>query len=132
MITKDDYSPATLDAIRNLHVWQLADMAGVSQPTNDEAAGTVFLDCVRANFVDAIEGEWYDIDARLEIGDEAPDVYTHRRMQEFTDLAAWQVDVTEYVDPSRFVDVVDLAGIHLAVAANNLLLALENMLEIEV
>lgn len=78
-----------------------------------------------ADRVGAIDTDTINDDGSVhEIADAAPDVYTHTRWQEFTDLAAWQEDISEYGE----IDGDDLersvAGVALYMIAERLAWAL--------
>jgi hypothetical protein len=103
-----------LDEVKGLTVWALARRADVADPDKSEtneagerSPGAAFLDNVRSAFIEAVEE--LDVDAEVErysdkltdaldeaefaAADDAPSIFTHTLWQEFTDLAAWTVDI---------------------------------------
>ena len=100
-------------------VWQLARMAGVSDPDSQESAGAVWLRRVEGT-ADEL-GEYGDDveDAIHELADSLVPIYTHERWQVFVDLAAYQVDIADWVAGSE--DMETLAGYALYEVARTLL-----------
>lgn len=106
-------------------VWQLARLAGVSDPDSLESAGAKWLTRVHDSAVeiceystDAITVDDVD-DAIHEQADSLVPVYTHHRWQVFADLAAYEVDVADLVGGGE--DMTTLAGFALYEVARTLL-----------
>lgn len=111
----------TLDEMRELSAWQLAQFAECATPDTSESPGAEMLTSVRDALAERIDWvrESGDSDTSLsaivatlqddgslsEIADGAPNVYTHKRWSQFLDLAAyseqpeisdaWSTDLTE-------------------------------------
>jgi hypothetical protein len=112
--------------------YTLADMADVNR--SGGGAGDRFLLAVRDAWADElINDEGLPLapdeaeDIWNQIADDAPSVYTGRKWEQFTDLSAWQEDVSEFVNVST--DIMDqLASMSLYQIADRLLHALYNEL----
>lgn len=104
------------------NAWSLAVAAECASPDTLESPGAAFLLSVQ----DAVNDydECPDDDAIHEIADGAPDVYTHKRWQEFVDLAAYSEDLSEWgpIDPDDLERAV--AGVALYQIAERLARAL--------
>lgn len=143
MVTLKEYLANAITAINELDAFQLAGMADVQGPDSLESAGAKFLTSIRRSFAEQIEyfaesseadnaedlaNEFRDsADECTEIADSAPSVYTYERFHEFTDLAAWQEDISDYVSGES--DMEKLAGIALYVIAERLLSELVTYVE---
>lgn len=121
----------TLDSVREMNHYGLANsIADVSGPDSDTSPGARFLLRVRDAIVEALEWKVENDDPDLahaarvlrddshELADAAVPVYTYDRWQTFTDLGAWQVDVSEYAGGGE--DMTTLAGIALYEVARQL------------
>ncbi len=113
--------------------------AGVHLREEGEASpGARLLISVRDDFVNSIEEtlsdadfgpdgdaltelEHFEGDSLHEIADGAPSVYTHERWQQFTDLGAWQQDISDF---GEITDLTNAAGIALYEIAKTLLYTL--------
>lgn len=94
-----------LDEIKGRNAYHLAGDADCATPDSLTSAGAVFLNYVRDRVVELFEAidEWEsfaadetsidDDDSVRKIADNAPDIYTHTKWQEFVDLAAWQEEL---------------------------------------
>lgn len=87
--------PLTLDDMRALTAYVLADMAQCESPDSHSSPGAKFLDSVRDEVVRAIEDgritlDDFDDDGQLHgIADDAPSIWTHERWRQFVDLGAY-------------------------------------------
>lgn len=121
--------------------WLLARTAEISAPGPDEKEGADFLTSLFTDFTYHIEND-LDVsenedaaDLRKDIeriewhetADAAVPVYTHGKWTTFVQLAAYDEDVSDYVD-SRRVTPEDCANAALYVVANRLLHALSEEL----
>lgn len=107
------------------------DMADCGDPDSRESEGMEFLTSVRDSVVEGIEdgtfvpeddGRDDDNGAVHQIADNAPDVYTHKRWQEFVDLQAYQEE-PEMTDEWP-EDLTDAAGVALYQIAERLVYAI--------
>ena len=108
--------------IKDRSVYWLAKDADCLEPDSDTSPGAQFLADVRDAMVEAIESNELDEDDDAsdlirEIADQAPDVYTHPRWKEFTDLGAWQEEPESGDWPE---DLTDTAGVALYQIAERL------------
>lgn len=113
----------------NRTAWQLARLAGCSDPDSDESAGAQFLYSVESDTLERIEyndGEW-DNDFAHEIADGAVPVYMYKMWQTFVDLAAFEEDPSELV--SENADMNAQAGICLYMIADRLAYAVAEKYE---
>lgn len=123
---------ATLDEIKE---WTYAlsgkDLADCGDPDSLESAGMAFLTSVRDAVVEGIEDGTFDPDSDERddysgeihtIADNAPDIYTHRRWQEFVDLAAYQEEPE--IDGTWPEDLTQAAGVALFQIAERLAYAI--------
>ena len=82
-------------------VWQLARLAGCSDPDTNESPGGQFLRLVESTTAEYADGsggiDWEDV--ANEIADGCVPVYTYRAWQTFVDLAAWEQDIGELISP---------------------------------
>ncbi len=78
-----------LDTIRAMSAFELAGLAECLSPDDLNSPGAVFLTRVRDAVVEAIESGESLSEARRQIADDAPNVYTHARWAEFVDLGAY-------------------------------------------
>jgi hypothetical protein len=122
---------ATLTDVREMTHYALANrVSDIAGPDSETSPGAVFLLRVRDALVEALEWKVENDDPDLahaarvlrddshELADAAVPVYTHDRWLAFTDLAAWQVDVSEYTGGTE--DMTTLAGIALYEVARQL------------
>lgn len=85
----------TLDDMRALTAYVLADMAQCESPDSHSSPGAKFLDSVRDEVVRAIEDGRITIDdfddngQSHSIADDAPSIWTHERWRQFVDLGAY-------------------------------------------
>lgn len=121
----------TVDDLRKLEYWTLAEMADCAAPHSNRTVGAAFLVDVRDAFVEELErfDREEDNDVIHEIASRAPDIYTYRRWQEFVDLGAWleEPESGEWGTD----ELTDIAGIALFQIAERLCQALLNMLREE-
>ncbi len=122
---------------RDLTTYHLANLADCASPDARDAygcipsadaspsPGAVFL----RDVADAYDGARDDLsehpypeDLLHELADGAVPIYTHSRWQTFTDLCAYNEDLTEYGAPPA--DMTDAAGLALYIIARRLLEAL--------
>lgn len=75
--------------------WQLARIAGCSDPDSATSPGAVFLLDIAAAVAERDQYPDDDSDAAAEIADGAVPVYTAEVWRVFVDLGAWQEDATE-------------------------------------
>lgn len=137
------YAPA-IASIAELNAYQLADLAAAQCPDSLESAGAEFLTSIRDSVAEQLEwfadntssadnvadlaSEFRDSsDECTEIADGAPSIYTYTRFKQFTDLAAWQEDISDYSDGES--DMEKLAGYALYVIAERLIAALVTEIE---
>ena len=99
----------------------LANMADCSCPDALDSPGAKFLLDVQSATADHLDSDG-DPEELHEIADNAPDVYTWQRWQEFVDLGAWQEDPAELGGESE--DMTAQAGICLYLIADRLARAL--------
>lgn len=129
MATENEVTFAA-DRVRQLTVWHLANSADCGTPDSETSAGALMLKSVAMAVADLIEefdedGAPRDLDDRIsEIADDAPDVYTHGRWVEFTDLAGYHEDPSEIVGDEH--DMTKLAGVCLYIIAERLARELVN------
>lgn len=110
-------------------VQTLASMADCGSPDSNTSPG--------AEFLRGIANDMPDVMARIDAGedmsdvasqtaDNAPDYRTHTRWQEFTDLTAWQEDISEFGGSlHRDEDLTNtVAGVALYIIAERLVYAL--------
>ena len=116
--------------LTDMNAYALARLAECLDPQNLTSPGGLFLTNVRDMVLEMIADD--DITERRvwEIADNAPDVYNHARMQEFTDLGAWQEDITDYTEPTG--DIIKDAGMALLIIAERLVRALCAEADIEI
>lgn len=124
-------------AIGDLTAYRLASEAGCASPDSPTSPGAAMLESVRGDLLERIEyavdgdeigtaddlNDWAN-DARHEIADNAPDVYTYQRWQEFLDLAAWEVEDDAAELCGDDAPMTDLAGVCLYLIAETLVGAL--------
>lgn len=126
---------AVLDAVREMTYASLAnDVPDIAGPDSETSAGANFLKRVRDALVENLEWRVEHEDEILphaavrlrddthEVADGAVPVYTFERWTTFVDLAAWQVDVSEYGMTGN--DLTAMAGVALYEVARTLLDAL--------
>lgn len=104
-----------------LNPYQLAELADCASPDTLTSPGAMFLLHVQDATADHVS-HGGDADDLSEIADNAPNVYTWKRWQEFTDLAAWQEDATELGASTD--DMTAAAGVCLYLIAERLARAL--------
>lgn len=110
--------------------FQLAQDVEVAAPDSATSPGarwltSVYTDAVEA-FTYARENDDDEDDTRHEVADSAVPVYTAERWAVFTDLCAWQEDLTEFGDQTP--DMTERAGLALYLIAHRVCrLALDNM-----
>ena len=122
------------DLLSDRNSYQLAKLAECASPDAPESPGGLFLSSVfndvreRLDYsltdepdVSVIVRSWDDDGTINEIADNAPDVYTYTRWQEFTDLAAWDEYVSEFGDVGSLTQT---AGVALYMIAERLVRAL--------
>lgn len=127
----NENATTVLDAVREMNYIRLSNqVADITGPDSETSEGARFVSLVRDALVEALEWkvENDDVDlaqaARIvredshELADAAVPVYTHNRWLTFADLAAWQVDVSEYASGDQ--DMTTLAGIALYEVARQL------------
>jgi hypothetical protein len=121
---------AIVDNVRHDHSpFHLASLADCYSPDSIESPGARFLAGVAesvAEYLTAGEGPNADAvasldDAAHEIADSAVPIYTHDRWATFTDLGAYNEDVTEY---GAMDDLTNAAGVALYMIAERLVRAL--------
>lgn len=132
-----EYLAPAIASIKELNAYQLAGMADTHSPDTLESEGAEFLTIVRRAVADSLEEfagtssadnladlveEFRDSDDVRQIADDAPSIWTFTKFKQFTDLAAWQEDVSEYSDGDT--DMEKLAGIALYMIAERLIAAL--------
>lgn len=103
-------------------VWQLARSAECGDPDGLDSPGAMFLTHVAADVDELRErvADGEDVsDVIHELADALVPVYTYERWQVFTDLAAWEQDVTDYAPDSS--DMTEAAGVALYIIAERLL-----------
>lgn len=97
--------------------WQLAHEAGCASPDSATSPGALWLVQVAE-----AANEWHDYsddrdDAPHQIVDGLVPIYTAERWRVFTDLAAWQEDVTEF---GPIEDMEQAAGVALYLIGSRL------------
>lgn len=118
---------STIDEIRDTTPNQLARMADCDAPDSQLSPGAIFLSNVRDAFLERYDDGSYDDDTACEIADDAPSIYTYTLWKQFTDLAAWQEDISDLSDPSG--DMNRNASIALYMIAERLVRALHAEME---
>lgn len=109
---------------------QLSTDAGCFSPDDPDSPGALLLTGVRDDLVERIESGQITVggdaneDEVREIADAAPDVYTHKRWQEFVDLGAYQEDISEYGEPDAANLTDSVAAVALYAIAERLANAL--------
>lgn len=85
-------------ATETLNAYQLANLAGVLTPDSLDSPGAVFLCTIQEDVSEALRFgiEDDENDAAHEIADGCVPVYTFKMWQTFTDLAAWQEDISDF------------------------------------
>lgn len=119
-------------AIEDMSAYHLAEAIGRATPDSSTSAGATFLASVRDSFLESLAN--VDVDdmsslgdatdrAVAEISDAAPDVDTYTRWTVYTDLCAWEIDLSDVgIESVRVDDLTrDLAGPTLAFIARDLL-----------
>lgn len=120
----------TLTDIKSRTVFALATDAECGSPDHDGSAGASFLRSVRDALVEAVEqgrlvsGQDDDTDVIHEIANDAPDVYTSVKWNEFVDLEAYNEDPSDYLDNGKITDMGTTAGTCLFIIAERLCWAL--------
>ena len=105
--------------------WQLARLADCLDPDSPESPGAQFLARVESDYLERIEDDDYDeVDSPHEIADNAVPVYTHDLWATFTDLGAYQEDVTELGEYGE--DLTQAARIALYMIADRLVRSLHD------
>ena len=120
----NENATTVLAAVREMNYIRLSNMvADTTGPDSETSEGARFLTLVRDAMLESLEWkvDHDDVDlaqaARIlrddshELADGAVPVYTHNRWLTFADLAAWQIDVSEYTGGGE--DMTTLAGIAL-------------------
>ena len=79
-------------AMKSHTMYELARLAGCSDPDSPTSPGAQFLAMVEATLADYDDP---DYDTAWEIADNAPSVYTHEMWMQFVDLAAYSEDPSE-------------------------------------
>lgn len=130
-----------LASVSGMSAYTLADMAMTTCPDSLDSAGAEFLTAVRSDVVEQLRylvdtaapeddpidpaelaelGRQHDV--LTEVADGAPSIYTFQKFRQFTDLAAWQEDISDYADGET--DMEKMAGIALYMIAERLVSAL--------
>ena len=116
--------------------YELAHMADVASPDNDDSPGAEWLRLVAGDLHDlldqyATEVMAGEIDPETDLGDEITEsadqivpTYTHHRWQVFIDLAAYQEDVSELGEIDGDDLTRSVAGVALYMIAERLMNAL--------
>lgn len=110
-------------------LYELSTLADCAHPGANDSAGAVFLFNVRAATIDSLKSR----DCRLSfeeaafIADRSPDYRPAVRWQEFVDLKAYDVDVTDKVSDGS--DLTACAGAALYIIAERLALAIAERVE---
>ena len=94
------------------NAYELAYIAGTPSPDSLDSPGANFLHAVYVSAVEARTDAPEDdpSDAAHEVADSAVPIYTHDRWQTFTDLCAYQEDLSEYGPlPDDLTDAAALA-----------------------
>ena len=92
----------TLSGIKGYTTWTLQRLAECMTPDSKESAGSVFLARVRDDVVERVDDypaedfERETEDLAHEIADAAVPVYTGEKWATFTDLGAWEEDVSDF------------------------------------
>lgn len=131
----NENTTTVLDSVREFNYIHLAnDVADIAGPDSETSEGAKFLVRVRDALVEALE--WrveHDDDGDLaraaayireeshELSDGAVPIYTYERWLTFVDLAAWNVDISEYGETE---DMTSAAGVALYEVARTLIDAL--------
>ena len=121
--------------INGMAAYTLANMADTHCPHSLESEGASFLSSIRdavaeqldylsadAEDMEELIGTFRDNGSDSEIADAGPSIYTFQRFKEFTDLCAWQEDISDYAGDET--DMEKLAGIALYMIAERLVSAL--------
>lgn len=131
----NENTTTVLSEVRELNYIHLAnEVSDITGPNDESSDGAKFLTLVRDALVEALE--WrveHDDDGDLsrsaqylkeeshELADGAVPVYTYNRWLTFVDLAAWQIDISEYGESE---DMTSAAGVALYEVARILIDAL--------
>lgn len=122
--------------VNDLGAYGLASMAECLSPDGHESEGALMLLSIRDDVVRHVVDGQIDLDRGCggasdcihEMADDAPDIYTYTRWQQFIDLGAWQ----EAEDASGLAssdDMTAMAGACLYLIAERLCVALLDMYE---
>lgn len=116
----------TLDEIKELTGYALAQMAGVSSPDSQESPGAVFLTDVRDWYIEHRDDIRADEDKINQVGqmDTSAGAVDHRTYQAwcaFTDLAIWQNnDLDQFENSWKWEDISDAIYFGLGETAESL------------
>lgn len=139
-MTDTDTDPrvtAIRDNLDGLHPYGLARRAGVFDPDGPDTPGARFLGNVRDAVVEQLDytdtdeltpddvRDWPGQDWPHEAADSLVPVYTAERWRVFTDLGAWDVDVSDYATGDQ--GLTELAGIALYEVARTLIADLSEL-----
>lgn len=102
----------TVSDLKSASVYALADRADCAPPDTHESVGAVFLARVRDDVLERVEDiapedfERETEDIGHEIADSAIPVMTYTKWQTFTDLGAWQTDVSDWLGGEEDLDTL--------------------------
>lgn len=105
-------------------VWELAEMTDAMNPNTATSAGAIWLVDVHDAWANARQFYDYTDLMIFETADGIVPVYNHECWAVFTDLGAWQIDLSDY-SPS-LEDLTSVARLALYAIAEQLITALEN------
>lgn len=111
--SKTNYS-AKIQDLKDSRAYSLAGLADCMSPDSLESVGAIFLGRVRDDVLEMVEGlddfDGADDFARMSedethmIADGAVPIYTAEKWATFTDLGAWQTDVSDYIGGEEDLD----------------------------
>lgn len=123
-----------IDEIKKLGPYQLANIAGASDPSSLESAGAVFLKSVRDMIIEMYEAGDLTETTFHEIISQSPSIYYSEVMDEYNDLSLWRdTDLKDYIEQIKEgkINITDIAAIQLIDIGYRLGYTLLEKLEIE-
>ena len=86
---------AALEYLKNLSVYEMANLADCGTPDSRTSAGADLFDTIRVNLIDSLN---FDADAPIEvagIADSSLNVYDHQIWLQFVDLCGYNEDLSD-------------------------------------
>lgn len=120
--------------VEQLGAYQLAGLAGASDPSSQESKGALFLKSIRDMLVEMyIEGDLTETTFN-EVISGAPSIYYSEVMEEYNDLSLWkETDLKDYIEQIKEdkIGITDIAAIQLINTGYNLGYALLQKMGVE-